>query len=114
MEERLVILTTDDPTAARAAQRQIQADARVTQRYGPYVLILDIAPEHAQALETYPGVVGSFEDRVPDDFAGRLDEVGRLGVAAWNERHSAPYRAAKRQRRGEGRPWDDPDAEPEG
>jgi len=115
MEERLVILTTDDLEAAQAAQRQLTASsAHIVQRYGPHVLIVEGTSGLVKSLGTHPGVAGIYEGAVPDVLARQLDEVGRLGVAAWNERHSAAYREAKQQRKGEGLPWDHSDAEPEG
>jgi hypothetical protein len=77
-------------------------------------LILESTPELAKALEAHPGVAGVYEGPVPDELARCLDETGRLGVAAWNARHTAEYREAKRRRTGEGLPWDHPEAEPEG
>src|SRR5215208_5654769 len=114
MEERLVVLTADDPAAARLAQRQLAGTAHIAQRYGQHVFVVEVAPELLAALQAPSGVVGIYEGTVPDELTNRLDEIGRLGVAAWNERHTAGYHAAKRKRKGEGLPWDDPDFEPEG
>jgi hypothetical protein len=114
MEERLVVLTADDPAAAQLAQRQLADTARIMQRYGPHVFVVEVAPELVEALQAPPGVIGIYEGTVPAELTSRLDETGRLGVAAWNERHTAGYHSAKRRRKGEGLPWDDPDFEPEG
>ncbi len=114
MEERIVVLTADDPAAARLAQRQLADAARIAQQYGPHVFVVEVAPELVETLEARPGVVGVYKEAVPDELTDRLDEIGRLGVAAWNERHTAGYRAAKQKRKGEGLPWDHSDYEPEG
>src|SRR5947208_1124738 len=114
MEERLVVLTADDPAAERLAQRQLADAAHIVQRYGPHVFVVEVAPELVEALEARPGVVGIYKGTVPDEPSKGLDEIGRLGVAAWNERHTAGYQAAKQKRKGEGLPWDHSDFEPEG
>jgi hypothetical protein len=113
MADHVVILSAEDTAAAQAAQQQLMA-AQGAQRYGPYVFIVDIAPGRIQSLEALPGVAGIYAGAVPDQIAQPLDETGRLGIAAWNERQTTAYREAKQQRIGEGRPWDHPDAEPEG
>jgi hypothetical protein len=113
MAERLVVLSAEDPAAAYTAQQQLRA-AQGAQQYGSYVFIVDIPPRRIKALEALPAVAGINEGTVPDQLAQQLDETGRLGVAAWNERHTRAYREAKQQRTGEGRPWDHPDVEPEG
>jgi hypothetical protein len=112
MVECFVVLA---PGASReAAQAWLaEVDARPLQAYGERALIVELpegAPiETAEASET----VTMYEDRVPEDLPG-LDEVGRMGAAAWNLRRSEAFQTSRRTRVGEGRSWDDEPAEPEG
>ena len=109
MAQQLVILAAD------AAREDLHAHivamgGRVSQAYGSRVWIVDV-PEAADwpgELEVYPGPV-------PDDIATALDdETGRLGIGAWNVRHSASFAATRANRLGEGRSWGDEGVEPEG
>jgi len=59
-------------------------------------------------------VAGVFPSLVPDEFKQPLDETGKLGITAWNQRHSAEFLEAKQEREGEGLAWDHPGYEPEG
>ena len=114
MEEVLVILAADNPAAAQAAREQVKASGgQIRQSYGRDVLIVEASPA-TRSLSGHPGVLGVYEGKVPGEFSKRLDETGRLGVAAWNQRHTASFRAAKKRRKGEGLPWDHPGCEPEG
>lgn len=113
--EFLVVLTPEDHPAARAAREQLKAaGGHVKQTYGPAVLIVEVLPELMQLLESHPGVVGVYREVVPDKFLDRVDKTGQLGIATWNERHKASYREAKKQRKGEGLPWDHPAFDREG
>ena len=85
-------------------------DGRALQTYGERALVVEL-PEGVAA--TAPGIARVFAGDVPDD-VGELDEVARLGVAAWNTRRSAAFRRSRQERRGEGRSWGDEEAEPEG
>ena len=115
MTEALVVLSPTDPSAAQAARHRASfGGVRVRQSYGPGVLIVEGSPDVTKDLEDSPGVTGVYTGRVPAESTQDLDEMGRLGVAAWNERHKESYRAAKRRRKGEGLSWDHPDYEPEG
>jgi hypothetical protein len=52
---------------------------------------------------------------VPDDVGAALDdETGRLGISAWNVRHSASFAATRANRVGDGRSWGDEGVDPEG
>jgi hypothetical protein len=86
---------------------------RLIQAYGDRALIVEL-PEGAP-IETSEGseIVTLYDDLVPDDLPD-LDEVARMGVAAWNVRHSDAFQQSRRARVGEGRSWDDEGAEPEG
>ena len=109
MAPQLVILAAD------AAREDLHAHivavgGRVSQAYGSRVWIVDVPDgiELPDGLEGYPG-------RVPDDVGAALDdETGRLGISAWNMRHSASFAATRANRVGEGRSWGDEGAEPEG
>jgi hypothetical protein len=115
MHELLVILDANDPEAERKAQQPVEAaGGHVAQRYGRHVWIVEDAPELAEWRRKRSGIVRVYKGRVPDKMLKRLDETAQIGVAAWNERHSPSYRAAKRERKGEGLPWDHPDFEREG
>jgi hypothetical protein len=85
---------------------------RVTQAYGPRAMVVEL-PEGA-AVETAetPGVT-IFDGPIPEELGG-LDDVGRMGVAAWNLRRSAAFRRSRQTRVGEGRSWGDEEAGPEG
>jgi hypothetical protein len=89
------------------------AGGRSIQAYGERALIVEL-PEvvDAEAPETSETVT-LYGDRVPEDLPG-LDEVGRMGAAAWNLRHSEAFQESRRTRVGEGRSWDDEGVEPEG
>ena len=114
MVERLVILASPS-VAAGVRSRLTAAGGRVLAAYGARVWIVDIAPETEAALAGPgdPAVLGVFADAAPD-IASELDDAEQIGVAAWNLRHSPAFQATRRTRRGDGRPWDDPDDEPEG
>ena len=109
MTHQLVILAAD---AAREDlhARIVAMGGRVSQAYGSRVWIVDV-PEGTdlpEGLEGFPGLV-------PDDVEGSLDdETGRLGISAWNVRHSASFAATRANRIGEGRSWGDEGVEPEG
>jgi hypothetical protein len=68
----------------------------------------DVGPD-----ASWPGVVAAFDGSVPAAFEIE-DETGRLGIAAWNVRHSASFAATRANRVGEGRSWGDEGVEPEG
>jgi hypothetical protein len=109
MAPQLVILAAD------AAREDLHAHivavgGRVSQAYGSRVWIVDV-PEGTELpddLEGYPG-------QVPDDVGAALDdETCRLGISAWNVRHSASFAATRANRVGDGRSWGDEGVDPEG
>jgi hypothetical protein len=107
MAQQLVILAAD---AAREDlhARVVAMGGRVVQAYGPRVWIVD-APDGS------PGIEGAYSGAVPGEVEAEIeDETGRLGVAAWNVRHSASFAATRANRVGDGRPWDDEGVESEG
>lgn len=115
MDEVLVVLAHDSPRATKKTrQRLAAAGGQVRQQYGPEVLIVEAEPQVIETLEAVKGVAGVFAGAVPPEVAGKLDETGKLGVAAWNERRSDEFRQAKQERKGEGLAWDHPGYEPEG
>ena len=83
---------------------------RLIQAYGDRALIVELPDDWAAEVTE---VVTLNEGQVPDDLPG-IDEVGRMGVAAWNLRHSDAFQQSRRARLGEGRSWDDESSEPEG
>jgi hypothetical protein len=115
MSEVLVVLNHVSPRAAQQVRKRMATTGgQVRQQYGPEVLIVEAEPEAIRALEAEHDVAGVFTGTVPEDLASQLDETGKLGVAAWNQRQSAEFQQAKQERHGEGLAWDDPGHEPEG
>jgi hypothetical protein len=107
MAQQLVILAADVAREDLHA-RVVAIGGRVVQAYGPRVWIVD-APDGS------PGIDGAYPGPVPTGVEAAIeDETGRLGVAAWNVRHSASFAATRANRVGEGRSWDDEGVEPEG
>jgi hypothetical protein len=113
MAEVLIILKTDDPTA-HIVRQQIRDEIGAVQSYGSHVFISTASLKKIQSLVSSPEIVGIYVGKVPETVMENLDETGRLGVAAWNERHTDSYRASKKQRKGEGLSWDHPDFDSEG
>jgi hypothetical protein len=105
-EEHLAVLAADE--AAVEARRAISARGRVTQSYGPRVLVFEARAALAKRLAAHRGVLAISRGAVPSEVADDLDETGRMGVAAWNQRHDPRFRAAKAERAGEGLSWDRP------
>ena len=107
MAQQLVILAADEAREDLHA-RVVATGGRVVQAYGPRVWIVDV-PEGG------PRIDGAYEGPVPPDVEAAIeDETGRLGIAAWNVRHSASFAATRANRVGEGRSWDDEGVDPEG
>ena len=89
------------------------AGGRAVQAYGDRALVVEL-PEGAVAGSAEMSEIASvYEGPVPEGLGG-LDEVARMGVQAWNLRQSAAFQRSRRTRIGEGRSWDDEDADPEG
>jgi hypothetical protein len=114
MSEFLVVLKPGKSSAAQDIRQQIKDEMKIMQSYGPDVFIVKALHKKLQSLTAYPEVIGVYEGQTPEDIVQGLDETGLLGVAAWNERHKPSFRAAKRERIGEGLPWDHPDFDAEG
>jgi len=115
MHEVLVVLSHENRRAARRAHKRVATPrGQVKQQCGPEVLIVEAEQDLIEALEADRGVAGVFPGEVPKAFTEALDETGRLGIAAWNHRHSAAFLEAKDERTGEGLAWDHPGHEPEG
>lgn len=113
MAQQLVILEAD---AAREDlhARVAKMGGRVVQAYGPSVWIVDVPEAAEEGPRTdWPGVVAVCDGAVPAGIEVE-DETGRLGIAAWNVRHSASFAATRANRVGEGRSWGDEGVEPEG
>ena len=114
MGQQVVILEAD---AAREElhARVVEIGGRVVQAYGTQVWIVDV-PEGAAEDgpgARWPGVVAAYEGSVPAEITVD-DETGRLGLAAWNLRHTASFAATRANRFGDGRSWGDEGVEPEG
>lgn len=121
MAQQLVVLAAD------AAREDLHArlgtlGGRVLAAYGPRVWIVDVPGEDESAgeaagpagsLDEWPGVEAVYVGPVSADGAVD-DETGRLGMAAWNVRHSASFAATRENRVGDGRSWGDEGVEPEG
>src|SRR4029078_9600345 len=86
--------------AAREAlhARVVAMGGRVMQAYGARVWIVDV-PEGAEEAPGagWPGVVGAYEGPAPAEMEVD-DDAGRLGIAAWNVRHSASFAATRANR----------------
>jgi len=112
MVERMVVLAPG--SAVEDAQGRLQAaGGRLLARYGDTVWVVELPVESESAIAGDPAVQGVFAGAVPDTVTPD-DEAGRLGVAAWNLRHTPSFRASREARRGDGRTWDDEEFEPEG
>ena len=115
MKEALVILNAANSSAARRARRHMQGEGyRISQSYGSDVFIAEIKSGSMESLKSHPGVAGVYKGSVPEEHIERLDETERMGVAAWNKRHSTSYQESKQERKGEGLSWGHPDFEREG
>ncbi len=102
MVERLVILAS--ASTADAAQARLEAlGGRLLARYGDSVWVAELPPDADAALADDPSVEGVFGGATPDNVTVE-DEAGRLGIAAWNLRHSpvVPGHARGAPRRGSG------------
>jgi hypothetical protein len=114
MKSVFVVLGTVPRTSAQAVQDILETTgSRVTHRYGPRAMIIDAEPEVVKRLASHQGVVGVFEEAIPEEIASQLDAIGQVGAAAWSTRQQSAYQLAKRQRKGEGVAWDHPDYEKE-
>jgi hypothetical protein len=89
------------------------AGGRLIQAYGDRALIVELPEGWAAESTEASEIVTLYEGRVPEDLPG-LDDVGRMGVAAWNVRRSEAFQRSRQTRVGEGRSWGDEEAEPEG
>ncbi len=112
MVECFVVLA---PAASPDDVRTWLADAggRPIQAYGDRVLVVELPDDAAVEAADASGIARIYRGPVPEDVSD-LDEVARIGVAAWNLRQSAAFQDARRTRVGEGRSWGDEDVEPEG
>ena len=114
MSELLVLLQPDDSSDINAAQRKVtESGGEIKQSYGESVLIVDATSDTFDTLDSQPHM-SVFRGAVPEDVLAALDDTAKLGVAAWNERHSESFHKKKRERKGEGLSWDHPDYEREG
>jgi hypothetical protein len=112
MVERLVILASAS-TADDARARLEALGGRPLARYGASVWVVELPPDADAALADHPSIEGVFDGAIPDDITVQ-DEAGRMGIAAWDLRHSPSFLATRAARRGDGRAWDDEGFEPEG
>jgi hypothetical protein len=112
MVEYFVVLA---PAASPGRVRAWLAEAggRAVQAYGDRALIVELPEGAEDRSPAAVGIVGIHKGPVPEDLSD-LDEVGRMGAAAWNLRQSPAFDRSRRTRIGEGRSWGDEEAEPEG
>lgn len=117
MTKALVVLNGKDAASVLDAQQKVQsAVGHIAQKYGPQVLIIEANPQLVRKLRAATGVAGVYTRSVPRFVLStrkKLDETGRMGITAWNMRHTPAYRAAKRKRKGEGLSWGAPPFERE-
>jgi hypothetical protein len=112
MIERLVILASAS-TADDARARLEALGGRPLARYGTSVWVVELPLDTDAALADDPSIEGVFDGAIPDEITVQ-DEAGRMGIAAWDLRHSPSFLATRAARRGDGRAWDDEGFEPEG
>jgi hypothetical protein len=105
--EFLVIL---DPAAPAEALEDLRGSYRVTQIGSSRVVVVAVSPGEEPPSSTAPWVVAVSGGAPPPDIIEGLDEHETLFVRAWASRMASP----KKQRRGEGLPWDAPGFEPPG
>jgi hypothetical protein len=86
---------------------------RPLQTYGARAMVVELPERAAPGVVETPGIITIFDGAVPEELGG-LDDVARMGVAAWNLRQSADFRRSRQTRVGEGRSWGDEEAGPEG
>lgn len=114
MSELLVLLKPGSASDIDAVRRKVaDSGGQIKQSYGKRVLIVDATSDTHDTLKSH-SQMSVFRETVPDDVLEDLDDTAKLAVAAWNERHSESFRTKKRERKGEGLPWDHPDYDPEG
>jgi hypothetical protein len=89
------------------------AGGRSVQSYGDRAMVVDLPERLATGPSEAPGIVTIYDGPVPDELGG-LDEVARMGVAAWNLRQSEGFQESRRARIGEGRSWGGEGTDPEG
>jgi hypothetical protein len=106
-----VLVPTASPDSGRAWLAA--AGGRVIQAYGERVFVVELPEGGPTSSAEASKTVTLYDGPVPEDLPG-LDEVGRMGVAAWNLRQSEAFQRSRRTRVGEGRSWDDEEDEPEG
>jgi hypothetical protein len=91
----------------------VAAGGRSVQAYGDRAMVVELPVGAATGPSEATGVVTIYEGPVPEELGG-LDDVARMGVAAWNLRRSEGFQESRRARIGEGRSWGDEGADPEG
>jgi hypothetical protein len=112
MVEYFVVLA---PAASSDEVRMWLADVggRTLQAYGERALVVELPDDAPVDTADASGISGIFQGPVPDDI-GDLDEVARIGAAAWNLRQSTEFQDSRQKRIGEGRSWGSEDVDREG
>ncbi len=104
MPNVLVIAHEDRAEAILAESGRV---ARIVQRLPPRLAIVDATPEALVALKGMQGVLAVCEGSIPESLLGELQPVERIFADAW-----VASQRAKRDRPGEGLPWDAKGFEP--
>jgi hypothetical protein len=105
--ELLVVLDED---AAEDALKRVRDAFRVTQVASPRLAIVESPRSEGEAsLRAIPGVVAVAGTDVPAELISRLSPEEELFVAAWSLRMAE---GPRKERRGEGLPWDAPGFSP--
>ena len=102
MVERLMILARG-ATPEDAQARLQAAGGRVLARYGDRVWVADVTPEADATIAGRRSACRAYSRARSPIPAGVDDDAGRMGIAAWNLRQTASFRAARSARLGEGR-----------
>jgi hypothetical protein len=104
-----VLVVLDEDTAEEALER-VRGAVRVTQVAPPRLVVCETTSSEREAsLRSIPGVVAVTGADVPEELLGRLSPEEELFVAAWSRRLAE---SGRKERRGEGLPWDAPGYSP--
>ncbi len=106
VEELLVIFGDDGAEEALAELSNRRPVTHVVSRR--VVVVQHPTDEPDVDIRAIPGVAAVMAAEVPPEFLATLDETEAMFVTAWSSRKGKP----KKERSGEGLPWDAPGFEP--